>query len=430
MKRLQLAPLSQPARAEVKVPGSKSYTNRALLLAAMTPRTVRVVNPLMSDDTLAMASCLKSLGIAIKESAHALEVTGDISAVKDRDYTLDANLSGTTMRFMAALCSVLPGRQTLRGGPGLHQRPIGDLVDGLTQLGAVIEYLGKPGYPPLLIKPPQPAAKPVVELSGERSSQYLSALLMVAPLIGDVTISIKGELISRPFVDMTLTTMRQFGLTVTDYAYSLYRVDGKQIPDCDEYTVEGDVSGASYFLAIAALTKSALTLTNLNPRSLQADMGFLRILKAMGNTVAYGEQTITMTGRGVKPVETNMNSCPDQAQTLAVLAAFADGATTISGIQSLRIKETERIKALQQELAKMEIKTEATPDSLTIHGGQPKAARIATYGDHRMAMAFAVAGAKLAGMEIEEPDVVAKTFPDFWKQLAAVGVKITEVNKP
>jgi len=222
---------------------------------------------------------------------------------------------------------------------------------------------------------------------------------------------------------MTLEAMRQFGIEVTE-AGGNYHVAAGQAYKCSAYVVEGDVSSASYFFAIAALTGSKLTVKNLNPKSFQADMGFLKILEEMGSDVAYGQASITVTGQGMEPVNVDMRDCPDQAQTLAVLAAFADGQTIITGIQSLRVKETERIVALQQELDKMGIKTESTDGSLTIHGGRPRPARIATYGDHRMAMSFAVAGAKLPGMVIEEPDVVTKTFPDFWEKLAGLGVGV------
>jgi 3-phosphoshikimate 1-carboxyvinyltransferase len=250
---------------------------------------------------------------------------------------------------------------------------------------------------------------------------------MIAPLIGDLVIEVPGETISKPYVDMTLDIMEQFGVSVTRQDYQKYTVAGSQNYQTSEYRVEGDVSSASYFFAIAALTESTITVTNLNPRSKQADMAFLKILASMGNQVRYGENEITVAGTGLRPLSVDMQDCPDQAMTLAVLAAFADGVTTISGVQSLRVKETERVVAVQQELRKMGVQTTATNDTLVIHGGKPKAASISTYGDHRLAMSFAVAGTKIAGMEIEDPDVVAKTFPEFWDKLAALGVGIREV---
>ena len=429
MKCIRILPLPRAVKAEVSIPGSKSYTNRALLLASLAPQPVRIINPLASDDTKAMANCLQSLGIEVVSKAGSIEVVGSASNIADRDYDLDTDLSGTTMRFLLALCSVIPGRQTLTGGAGLRKRPIGALVDALRQLGAKIDYLEREGFPPLLVSSSS-LTSGTIKLRGGKSSQYVSALLMVAPMTDGVTIEIQDELISKPYVGMTIHAMRSFGVNVAEQAPHTYVVSAKQIYDCNEYIVEGDVSSASYFFAIAALTSSTLKVKNLNPGSLQADMGFLRILENMGGRLANGKNEITVTGNGVQPVNVNMQDCPDQAQTLAVLAAFAKGETTITGIQSLRVKETERIAALQQELQKMGIRTSSTPDSLTIRGGRPRPAVIDTYGDHRMAMSFAVAGAKLAGMEINDPGVVTKTFPGFWSKLAELGITTEEIIKP
>src|SRR3989344_3281837 len=244
---------------------------------------------------------------------------------------------------------------------------------------------------------------------------------MVAPRIGELDIEVLGEQISKPYIDMTIEAMREFGASVKNESYKRYVVSGGQSYRATNYTVEGDVSSASYFFAIAALTRSTITLENLNPKTVQADIRFLKILEDMGNKVSYGENSITVEGRDVKAVSVDMEDCPDQAQTLSVLAAFANGTTTIKGVQSLRVKETERVSALETELGKMGIHAESTQDTLIVHGGNPKPAKIDTYGDHRMAMAFAVAAAKLPGMEIMEPDVVTKTFPRFWKSLALAG---------
>ncbi len=428
MKYAQLRPLDRPAESRLKLPGSKSYTNRALVLAAMTRRPVKITGPLFSDDTQAMIGCLRALGVGIDSGEDFINVSGDITAVTNRDYDLDAGLSGTTMRFMLALCAVLPGRQTLHGQKRLHERPVGALVEALRQLGANIDYLAEEGYPPLAVAAPKLAAGEV-KISGQESSQYLSALLMVAPLVGDTTIEVEGELISGPYVAMTIEAMRQFGVKAACDKRQ-YRVTAGQNYGCSDYQVEGDVSSGSYFCAVAALTESTFTLDNISLDSLQADIGFLDILRLMGNTVSGSGNTVTITGKGVRPVNADMRGCPDQVQTLAVLAAFADGVTTINGVKSLRIKETERVLAVQQELAKMGIKTAATPDTLTVYGGRPQAAAIATYNDHRMAMAFAVAGTKLSGLSIGDPAVVNKTFPDFWQKLESVGVGINIVEEP
>jgi 3-phosphoshikimate 1-carboxyvinyltransferase len=424
MKRLRLIPLAAPVRRTVTVPGSKSYTIRALLIAAMAPGNVRITNPLAADDTDAMIACLKKLGVKVTRNATFIEVGGHIDDIAARDYTLNAGLSGISLRFMLALCCLLPGRQTLRGEPGLNARPVGDMVKSLRGLGADIEYLGKDGYPPLRVNSSGFTAG-TARISGAESSQYLSGLLMVAPLAG-LNIEVTGELVSRPYVDMTLGIMEDFGVKAKALG-NVYKIR-QQAYNPGVYTVEGDVSAGCYFFAAAALTGSAITVKGIGSRSRQADMRFLDILEKMGSRVTYGAGEVTVTGKELRPVEVNMRDCPDQAQTLAVLAAFADGKTVISGIQSLRVKETERIKALEQELAKMGIKTSSAPSSLTIRGGAPHPATIDTYGDHRMAMSFAVAGAKLAGIQISEPGVVSKTFPDFWKKLEEIGVKADQAQ--
>ena len=432
MKTLKLTPFSKPVTATIAIPGSKSYTNRALLLAALTKGTVVINNPLVSDDTHAMIACLRELGIRctfkddmlapedVARQPGSLTVTSDISAIQEGEYHQNANFSGTAIRFVLALSAIIPGIKTIRGEGRLNERPIAHLVEVLEQLGARIEYVDKHGYPP--VKVLSSRLKPgTVRIKGTVSSQFLSALLMIAPIVGELHIEIEGEQISKPYIDMTIDAMRSFSVSVENDGYKRYAVPSGQAYHATEYTVEGDFSSAAYFFAIAALTRSTLTLTNLNPKTYQADAGFLKILENMGNDVTYGERSITITGKCVKAVSVDMQDCPDQAQTLAVLAAFAEGTTTIKGVQSLRVKETERVVALETELGKMGIHAESTQDTLIVHGGNPKPAKIDTYGDHRMAMAFAVAAAKLPGMEIMEPDVVTKTFPRFWKSLALAG---------
>ncbi len=420
MKSVKITPLKGPVEATVEIPGSKSYTNRALLLAALTGGTVTIKNPLVSDDTHAMINCLREFGIRCAFKDDSLVVESDIRTIQDREYHLNANLSGTAIRFVLALAAIVPGIKIVRGRGRLNERPIAHLVEALEQIGARIEYVDKKGYPPVKVLS-STLLPGKVAMKGVVSSQFLSALLMVAPLIGELDIEVLGEQISKPYIDMTVSAMREFGASVRNDAYRHYVVPGGQSYRATTYTVEGDVSSASYFFAIAALTHSTITLENLNPKTVQADIRFLKILEDMGNEVASGENSITITGRGVKAVSVDMQDCPDQAQTLAVLAAFAEGTTTITGIQSLRVKETERVVAVEAELAKMGIKTESTKDTLIVHGGSPRPARIDTYGDHRMAMSFAVAASKLEGLVINDPDVVSKTFPRFWKSLAIIG---------
>ncbi len=429
MKNLEIISLKKAISATVEIPGSKSYTNRALILAALTKNTVTILNPLKSDDTEAMIECLKTLGINIIENKNLIKVVGDIGDLKDEEYKLNAKLSGTTIRFILALSCIVPGVKIITGEEGLKNRPISDLVNSLRELGAKIEYAENEGFPPVIVSSGHLSEK-TVNINGEKSSQFVSALLMIAPVVGDLKIEVSGRQGSKPFIDMTISLMEDFGVKVKNNKYREYFVKNmdydidSSVYEKNEYKTEGDYSSAGYFLAIAALTKSKLILKNLNSDSKQADIRFLEVLGKMGNKIVKLNNGIEIIGKGVKPLKINMEDFPDQVQTLAVLAAFANGVTEITGVKSLRVKETERVIALQNELKKMGIKTQAGENTLKIYGGNPKAGEIDTYGDHRMAMSFAVAGAKLPGMVIRNPEVVNKTFPEFWKKLEDIGIKI------
>jgi len=419
----------QPSKVAGKItaPPSKSYTNRALVLGVFVKDSVRIKNPLLSDDTKAMIACLIQLGIEVSIHPDRIEVKGSIYDIEEKEYRLNADLSGTTIRFLLALSCLVPGTKILSGKEGLNKRPIKDLVDALRQLGAKIEYLDVEGHPPVRVLPSK-LSSGKVKINGTVSSQYVSAILMIAPLIRKTTVEVIGDQISKPYIDMTIDTMKQFGVAVSNKDYKKYTIPGDQKYNINEYLVEGDISSASYFFAIAALTKSVLTVKNIKSNSKQADMRFLKILEEMGNKITYKKDQVTIAGKGIKPVSVAMQDCPDQIQTLGVLAAFANGITKITGIQSLRVKETDRVVALERELKKMDVKTSSTSDRLVIFGGNPKPARIDTYGDHRMAMSFAVAAALLSGMEINDPDVVGKTFPDFWKKLSSIGIKTEKIK--
>ncbi|MBI2334380.1 3-phosphoshikimate 1-carboxyvinyltransferase [Candidatus Daviesbacteria bacterium] len=390
---------------KINTPGSKSYTNRALFITSMCASKVKIKNALISDDTKAMTRCLKIL------------------KTKRAKYNLNARLSGTTIRFILALACLMPGEKIIYGEESLNKRPVKDLVESLRQLGAKIEYQNRAGYPPLKIT--SSILYPgTIKMKGDISSQYISALLMIAPLVGQVSIKVTGDQVSKPYIDMTIDTMEKFGVKVINNHYHQYFIPDNQSYFAKEYSVEGDFSSAGYFFAIAALTKSTITLKNLNPLSKQADVKFLKILEDMGNKIIRGKNQITIYGRGVKPVVVDMQDCPDQVQTLSVLAGFAQGKTLIKGIKSLRIKETDRVKALQNELKKMGVKTIITQNTMTIFGGNPHGAIIETYNDHRMAMAFAVAACKISGVVIKNPEVVSKTFPTFWDELRKINKTI------
>jgi len=421
--QILIDPLTSPICKDITIPGSKSITNRALIMAALTDGAVALKNSLMSDDTEAMIECLQTLGIEIKVEKNCINVLGSIKDVVDKNYNLNARLSGTTIRFILALSVLIPGIKKLQGVGRLNERPIRGLVDGLRQLGAEIQYTNKEGFPPLEIRHDKVHSDRIA-MEGNVSSQYFTAVLLIAPYLGGLEIKVIGEQISKSYIDITIQMMREWGVEVTNNSYESYNVP-KGGYHIQEYTVEGDYSAAGYFAAIAVLTKSKITLKNVKQNSTQGDKQFLEILKDMGNEVVYHDNEVTIAGKNTVPVDVSMEECPDQAQTLAVLAAFADGVTTIRGVRSLRVKETERVKAVQAELAKMGIRTESPDeDTLIVHGGAPKSATIDTYDDHRMAMSFAVVGAKLEGMKINNPGVVKKTFPDFWKTLKKIGVEV------
>jgi 3-phosphoshikimate 1-carboxyvinyltransferase len=420
MNVFEVAALEKPVTTTIEIPGSKSYTNRALVMAALTKGPVTLYHPLYSEDTEAMIACLRALGIQIETLPDRVIVYDDISIIQNRSHELFAKDSGTTIRFLLALLCLTSGVKVIRGNARLNERPIKDLVDTLHFLGAKIDYLEKKGQPPLKIHSSSLSSGDEVIIDASMSSQFISALLMIAPILDGLTIRPNGELISRPYIDMTIQIMHEWGVEVRQMEDGGYHVPCKQLYQKNQYFIEGDFSSAGYFFAIAALTQSTLTLKNLDPYSAQADRKFLNILARMGNEIHMGNHEITIIGKQILPLSLDMEDCPDQVQTMAVLAAFARGVTKISGVRSLRSKETERVQALKNELAKMGIKTEDTHDTLTIYGGDPYAAMIDTYGDHRMAMAFAVAGTKLPGMQIRQPEVVNKTFPTFWDKLRSL----------
>lgn len=414
---MEITPLKKPVCATVRMPGSKSYTNRALIMAALTKGPVSLKNPLYSEDTEAMIGCLRTLGLKIETEPDQIIVHGDISCIEDKQYQLFAHDSGTTIRFMLALLCIVPGVKIIQGSQRLNERPIKDLVDALRELGATIEYCDMEGQLPVKVTTSTLLGSSV-RLKGDISSQFCSALLLISPYISKgFTIHITGTLISKPYIEMTLDCMKDWEVKVIVKESRNYFIHEQQSYRKKQYTIEGDFSSAGYFFAIAALTKSTITLENLNPSSAQADRKFLEILSKMGNLVNYEKNAVRVQGKQIVALDIDMGDCPDQVMTMAVLAAFAKGITKISGVRSLRVKETERVLAIKKNLKKMGIQTEDTHDTLIIHGGSPHAAEIETYNDHRMAMAFAIAGMYLPGMVIRHPEVVNKTFPSFWEVL-------------
>ncbi len=422
---LPLSPVSGPVRASVALPGSKSITNRALLLAALADGESRLRAPLHSDDTLHMASALRALGVSVEETPERdFVVRGSNGVFQAPPKTLFIGNSGTTVRFLTAASCLAPrgADVTLDGVARMRERPIRDLVGALLTLGMDAECLNGGGCPPVRVRGGGlPGGR--CRLRGDVSSQFLTALLQVAPYAqADVEIEIVGELISRPYVDMTQAVMRAFGVELENDGYQRLRIPCGQRYVGQEYAVEADASNASYFLAAAAVTGGTVTLENLGDSALQGDAGFKDVLARMGCRVTTTGGTTMLTGPArLTGIDVDLEAMPDVAQTLAVAAAFADGPSHIRGLASLRVKETDRLRAVATELPKLGVGVQEGHDDWTIfppRDGVYAGASVATYGDHRMAMSFAVAGLRVPNIVIEDPGCVAKTFPDFWVRWA------------
>ena len=425
-ERLPLSPIPGPVHASVSLPGSKSITNRALLLAALADGESLLRAPLHSEDTLYMAQALRGLGVAVEETPeHDFRVTGAGGMLRAPHKPLLIGNSGTTVRFLtAAACLVPVGTDvTLDGVARMRERPISDLIGALLTLGVGAECVNGHGCPPVRVRGGGMAGGRC-RLRGDVSSQFLTALLQVAPYARtDVEIEILGELVSKPYVDITQAVMASFGVGMKNDGYRTLGVEAGQRYAGREYAVEADASNASYFLAAAAVTGGTVTLKNLGASSIQGDIRFVDVLERMGCAVTHGAGTITLTGPArLLGIEADMEAIPDTAQTLAVVAAFADGPSRLSGLASLRVKETDRVHAVARELPKLGVRVVEGPDSWIIHphaGGDNAPAEIVTYDDHRMAMSFAVAGLRLPDVVINNPACVAKTFPDFWARWGA-----------
>ncbi len=395
----------QAVDLNLELPGSKSITNRVFLIAALAEGKTQVHGALDSDDTRVMLAALEELGISIVGQDGYIEVEG--GTFNDEDIELDLHNAGTAVRFLTAAMSLRKGNTLITGDKRMQERPIRDLVDGLKQLGATIEYKSLEGYPPLSIAGGLKADKYEVSMPGNKSSQYFSALLIIAPLLGEkVTINVEGDLVSKPYIETTLSIMQSFGVEVTNNDYKSFEVEPQKYKSPGRYDVEGDASAASYFTSLKHLHGGSLNYTNLNKKSIQGDAAYYSALEQIG------------TG------DINMNKMPDVAMTLAVTAPFYEGTTNQVDIANLRIKETDRLDALETELKKADVDVSTTEDSISVTGevtipeGEAiKDIKIGTYNDHRMAMCFAVFGTKYPGIIIEHPGCVDKTYPDFFKDL-------------
>lgn len=429
MKKISLTPLESGTH-DIIIPigGSKSYTNRALIMASLAQGASIVRFPSTSADSRVLIDALRTLGISIHEHEDGtIAITGNGGRFPSREVSINVGHAGTAMRFLTALCALVPGKVELDGSSRMRERPIGELVNALVQLGVHVEFKANDGFPPLMVQGGA-IAKNSVTISGKVSSQFITSLLLIGPCIkGGLTVLIADGQISRSYIDMTIDGMKQFGVTVINEQYRKYTIAPGSGYRAREYDVEGDASGASYLFGIAALKKKKITVSNINPLSKQGDIHFVEILEEMGCVVSRDERKneISVTGpHELKAVTVDMSLMPDTAQTLAVVAAFAKGTTTITGLSTLKVKETDRLIALKNELKKMRVTCSVTDDSIQIIGGKPHGASIETYHDHRMALSFSIAGAVIPGMEINDPDVVIKSFPTYWEVLKTIGLGV------
>jgi 3-phosphoshikimate 1-carboxyvinyltransferase len=432
---LELPPLMS-AHGTVRLPGSKSISNRVLLLAALSEGVVDVHDLLHSDDTDRMLESLRILGIQIERSRQNVyplphRITGCDGSFPVKEAKLFLGNAGTAFRPLVAALALSGGHYELFGGtsdaPGgrMHERPIGDLVDALRQLGADIRYLGKEGFPPLRISPANLAGD-TVQVRGDVSSQFLTGLLMALPLTGQtVKVEVVGELISKPYIEITLAMMERFGVRVERKDWQSFVVfGGQRYKSPGVIFVEGDASSASYFLAAGAIGGGPVTVEGVGQDSVQGDVRFAEELRKMGATITMGPNSIVATGPKsgkLKAVDLDCNHIPDAAMTLAVAALFADGTTTLRNIASWRVKETDRIAAMATELRKVGATVEEGSDFICITPpAQIKHAAIDTYDDHRMAMCFSLAAFGGAGVRINDPKCVAKTFPNYFEEFKKI----------
>ena len=427
-------PAAKHAQGVLNLPGSKSISNRVLLLSALAQGTTRIEGLLESDDTAVMLAALKQLGIQVEtHSAESVSLTG-VSRFSVQQAVLFMGNAGTAIRPLTAALAVMGGQYTLSGVPRMHERPIGDLVEGLREMGAQINYLGQQGYPPIEILASEHLSDRV-RVQGSVSSQFLTAVLMAAPLAvarsgHALTVEVIGELISKPYIEITLNLMARFGVVVERqgwqqfviHADATYRSPGNIF-------VEGDASSASYFLALGAIGGGPVKVVGVGAHSIQGDVAFAEVIEAMGAQVRRGESSIEVTGLNVvsgqrlKAFDTDFNLIPDAAMTAAALALFADGPCTLRNIASWRVKETDRIHAMETELRKLGAHVESGPDWLRVHPVAPgkwRDAEIETYDDHRIAMCFSLASFGQSRVRIMDPGCVSKTFPTYFDALSGL----------
>lgn len=417
---LEILPFTKAPHAEVRVPGSKSITNRALVLAALTGRCW-LTGALQSEDTEVMVAALDQLGFSVEadwdEATIGVVAPRTGRQIPARAADLNVANSGTTMRFLTAMVALGRGQYRLDGVPRMRERPIRDLLDALVEAGVRARSENGTGCPPVVVEGEGWAGGDMT-VKGNVSSQFLSGLLMAAPFAErDVVIRVDGALVSIPYVAMTLAMLEQFGLKATHENYQVFRIPGSQTGGVEEYAIEPDASAASYFLAAAAVAGGRVAVQGLTRASLQGDVRFAEVLGQMGCGVEWGTDGVAVTAGPLRGIDVDMNDISDTVMTLAAVACFAAGPTTIRNVGHIRHKETDRLAALAIELRRLGGDVDEKPDGLTIVPAPLRGAVVQTYNDHRMAMSLALIGLRIPGVAIDNPGCVAKTYPRFFQDL-------------
>jgi 3-phosphoshikimate 1-carboxyvinyltransferase len=414
-----VTPAKGPVRGHATPPGSKSYTNRALVLAALAHGKSVLEGALYSDDTLHMANGLEALGFVVThdEAGARFQVVGGGGMIPAKQASVFVGNSGTTARFLTAMMALGHGTYELDGNEAMQKRPIQPLLEAMAQLGAKATSLRGNGCPPLRVDA-DGFAGGTARMPGGVSSQYFSALLLAAPCTQrGITVEVDGDLKSKPYIEVTAQAMNAFGASMSRDEFRRFEVK-PGFYKAAKYQVEPDASAASYFFAAAAITRGTVVVSGLGSRSLQGDLGFVRILEKMGCQVRQTENETEVTGpEKLRGVEVDMSNLSDTAQTLAAIAPFASDPVRVTGIGFIRKKETDRVGAVVKELHRLGIRAEEESDGFVVYPGMPHAGEVETYDDHRMAMSFAVTGLVAPGIRIVDPGCVSKTFPRFFEVL-------------
>ncbi|MBI2074562.1 MAG: 3-phosphoshikimate 1-carboxyvinyltransferase [Candidatus Levybacteria bacterium] len=410
---------------EISAPPSKSVTHRAIIIASLANGKSVIDNALIAEDTLRTIDALKALGVDIQRDGNKITINGSNGKLKAPAKPIFLGNSGSTMRMIAAVCALADGETTLTGEKRLCQRPVGELIDALNKIGIKAYSVNNNGCPPIKIKGGKISGGNIV-IKGDISSQYISALLLVAPFAKEsLTTKIDGELVSKPYVALTIDIMKTFCVNVQKNNFQNFTIEKGQQYKGKSYTIEGDYSSASYFFAAAAITNGSVTVKNLSVNSSQGDKYFLELLEKMGCYIKKEIDGFTVVGKKLNGIEIDMSDYPDIVQTLTVVAAFAKGTTKINNIGHLRYKESDRIETTIKELKKMGVKVNYDDKSLNIEGGNPKGTSIDTHNDHRVAMSFAIAALGAQGKTvIQNAEVVRKSYPAFFEDLQKIGAKI------